>query len=141
MGRCMARSAVQWNMDPVGLRGRNLSQPEEIPFTTGYPAGRHGLVYDSGDYPRLLELTLEKLGDAPKDGAGDGRLIGVGVACCVESTGFGGGEPARLRVNKNGTAELFVGSTPQGQGHLTMAGQVAADRLGWPLAEVHVAGS
>jgi len=138
MERVMDRLARQLNIDPIELRRRNLVQPEQIPFTTGYPAGRHGLVYDSGDYPRLLELTLEKLGDPPLDGAGDGRLIGVGVACCVESTGFGGGEPARLRVNKNGTAELFVGSTPQGQGHLTMAGQVAADRLGWPFEKIHV---
>jgi len=68
----------------------------------------------------------------------DGRLVGFGVACCVESTGFGGGEPARLRVNKDGSAELFVGSTPQGQGHQTMAAQVAADRLGWAFEKIHV---
>jgi len=138
MERVLDRLARQLDIEPAELRRRNLIQPEQIPFTTGYPAGRRGLVYDSGDYPRLLELTLEKLGDAPQDGAGDGRLIGVGIACCVESTGFGGGEPARLRVNKDGTAELFVGSTPQGQGHLTMAGQVAADRLGWPFDRIRV---
>ena len=77
------------------------------------------------------------MGAAESDVA-DGRLVGVGVACCVESTGFGRGEPARLRLDKDGTARLFVGSTPQGQGHETMAAIVAADRLGWPIDRIKV---
>src|SRR5438309_3531546 len=138
MERVMDRLARALDISPAELRRRNMVQPEQIPFTTGYPAGRHGLVYDSGDYPRLLELTLEKLGDVSQDGTDDGRLVGVGIACCVESTGFGRGEPARLRVNKDGSAELFIGSTPQGQGHQTMAAQVTADRLGWPIEKISV---
>ncbi len=137
MERAMDRLARVLAIEPLELRRPNLVQPAMIPFTTGYPGGRHGLVYDSGDYPRLLELALDKLGTSP-DGAKDGRLIGAGVACCVESTGFGRGEPARLRVNSDGTADLFIGSTPQGQGHQTMAAQVAADRLGWPIEKISV---
>lgn len=135
--RAMDRLAHALDIDPVELRRRNLVQPDQIPFTTGYPGGRHGMVYDSGDYPKLLELTLARLGDR-NDGPADSRLVGFGVACCVESTGFGRGEPARLRVNKDGTAELFLGSSPQGQGHQTMAAQVAADRLGWPIERISV---
>ncbi len=138
MERVMDRLALALDIQPAELRRRNLVQPEQIPFTTGYPAGRHGLVYDSGDYPRLLDLAMQKLGDVSSYGSPDGRLIGMGIACCVESTGFGRGEPARLRVNKDGSAELFVGSTPQGQGHQTMAAQVAADRLGWPFEKISV---
>jgi len=81
---------------------------------------------------------LGRLGDVGPDGTRDGRLIGVGVACCVESTSFGGHEPARLRVNQDGSVHLYVGSTPQGQGHQTMAAQVAADRLGWPIEKISV---
>ena len=137
MERIMDRLALALRMDPKLVRRRNLIQPEQIPYTTGLPAGRSGLVYDSGDYPRLLDLAVEKLGqDAGR--LPDGRLIGDGIACCVESTGFGKGEPARLRVDKDGTARLFVGSTPQGQGHQTMAAIVVADRLGWPLDRVEV---
>ena len=51
---------------------------------------------------------------------------------------FGRGEPAKLRVGKDGIALLFVGSTPQGQGHQTIAAQVAADRLGWQIDKIHV---
>jgi carbon-monoxide dehydrogenase large subunit len=140
--RVMDRLARRLGMEPADLRRRNLIQPEQMPYTTGYPAGRSGFVYDSGDYPRLLRLALEKLGpDADPDGAAehdDGRLIGVGVACCVESTGFGRAEPAKLRIGKDGIAHVYVGSTPQGQGHQTLAAQVAADRLGWPIERIEV---
>src|SRR5256885_2741660 len=124
-------------MSPVELRRPNRVQPEQTPFPPGFPAGRAGLVYDSGDYPRLLDLALQRLGEIPER-TDDGRLVGLGVACCVESTGFGGGEPAKMRINKDGSADLYVGSTPQGQGHQTMAAQVAADRLGWPFEKIRV---
>ncbi len=134
--RAIDQLAVALDIPPSELRRRNLVQPEQIPFTTGFPSGRRGLVYDSGDYPRLLNLTLEKAGPPPE--LDDGRLVGFGVSCCVESTGFGGGEPAKLRLNQDGSAELYVGSTPQGQGHQTMAAQVTADRLGWPFEKIRV---
>jgi carbon-monoxide dehydrogenase large subunit len=41
-------------------------------------------------------------------------------------------------VLPDGTARVFIGSTPQGQGHRTFAAQVAADRLGWPIEHVDV---
>jgi carbon-monoxide dehydrogenase large subunit len=137
--RVMDRLSIELGLEPAELRRRNLVKPEQIPYTTGYPAGRGGMVYDSGDYPRLLELALETLGgDSAGRPAADGRLIGVGIACCVESTGFGRGEPARLRLEKDGSAHMYVGSTPQGQGHRTMTAQVAADRLGWPIEKITV---
>ncbi|HKC20276.1 MAG TPA: xanthine dehydrogenase family protein molybdopterin-binding subunit [Candidatus Dormibacteraeota bacterium] len=135
--RAMDRLAQTLGLEPAELRRRNLIQPDQIPYTTGFPAGRRGLVYDSGDYPKLLELALAKLGDV-KDVTVDGRLVGMGVACCVESTSFGRGEPARLRLDKDGTAHLWIGSTPQGQGHQTIAAQVAAERLGWPIEKISV---
>src|SRR5579859_5267163 len=135
MERAMDQLARKLDLEPAELRRRNLIQPDQIPYTTGLPGGRSGVVYDSGDYPQLLELALKGLGERPR---ADDRLVGVGVACCVESTGFGRGEPAKLRIDKDGTARVFVGSTPQGQGHQTMAALVVADRLGWPLESIEV---
>ena len=136
MERVIDRLARELDLEPAELRRRNLIQPEQIPYTTGFPAGRSGYVYDSGDYPRLLELALEKLGPEPRQA--DGRLVGVGVACCVESTGFGRGEPAKIHLSKDGVAHVYVGSTPQGQGHETMAALVVAERLGWPFEKIRV---
>jgi carbon-monoxide dehydrogenase large subunit len=136
MERVMDRLARKLNLEPSELRRRNLIQPEQIPYTTGFPAGRSGYVYDSGDYPRLMELALEKIGREPA--LADGRLVGVGVACCVESTGFGRGEPAKIRLSKDGIADVYVGSTPQGQGHETMVALVVAEKLGWPFDKIRV---
>lgn len=139
MERVMDRLARKLKLEPAELRRRNLIQPEQIPYTTGFPAGRSGLVYDSGNYPRLLEMALEKLGKDPgRSGQADGRLVGMGVACCVESTGFGRGEPAKIRVTKDGIVHVYVGSSPQGQGHETMVALVAAERLGWPYEKIRV---
>src|SRR5258708_22489943 len=107
----MDRLARGLGIDPVTIRRRNLIKPEQIPYTTGIPAGRSGYVYDSGNYPRLLELALDKLAyDEARDRGRDGRLVGCGIACCVESASFRPGEPAKLRIDKDGTAMLFVGS-------------------------------
>jgi carbon-monoxide dehydrogenase large subunit len=139
MERVMDRLARKLNLEPAELRRRNFIQPDQMPYTTGFPAGRRGYVYDGGDYPRLLELALEKLGRDPgREVQADGRLIGSGVACCVESTGFGRGEPAKVRLTKDGVAHVYVGSSPQGQGHETMVALVAAERLGWPLEKIRV---
>jgi carbon-monoxide dehydrogenase large subunit len=138
MERVMDRLARALDLDPVELRRRNLVQPQQMPYTTGFPAGRRGYVYDSGDYPRLLELVIDKLGPDPTHAPADGRLVGFGVACCVESTGFGRGEPAKIHVSKDGVAHVYVGSTPQGQGHETMVALVAAERLGWPFDKIRV---
>ena len=134
--RMMDRLAVALQLDPAELRRRNFVQPGQMPYDTGYPVGRATHVYDGGDYPRLLQLALEAVGYETLAKTSDGRLTGVGLACCVESSGFGRNEPARVRLEKDGTARLYVGSTPQGQGHLTATAQVLAERLGWPLDRV-----
>ena len=57
---------------------------------------------------------------------------------CVESTGIGAPEPSRVVLHPDGWAEVFAGSTPQGQGHETFLAQVAADRLDWPIERIEV---
>jgi carbon-monoxide dehydrogenase large subunit len=47
-------------------------------------------------------------------------------------------EPATLRIQPDGEAVVYIGSTPGGQGHRTVFAQVAADQLGWPVDRVSV---
>src|SRR5207244_2310062 len=86
--RAVDALATELKIDRVELRRRNLVAPQQIPYTTGLLAGRGGYVYDSGDYPKLLDLAVEEIGKKP---AADGKLIGLGFACCVESTALGRG--------------------------------------------------
>ena len=136
--RMMDRLAAQLGLDPAELRRRNLIQPGDMPYDTHYPAGGGStVIYEGGDYPRLLEMAVKEL-DYEAIEPPLGKLVGRGVACCVESTGFGSNEPAKVRLDRDGVARLFIGSTPQGQGHLTIAAQVLSERLGWPLDMIDV---
>ncbi|HVC77874.1 MAG TPA: xanthine dehydrogenase family protein molybdopterin-binding subunit [Candidatus Micrarchaeaceae archaeon] len=133
--RLIDRMAARLEMDPVELRRRNLITPSQMPYNTGFP----GQVYDGGDYPRLLMLASEQAGyENVRRRQTKGEPVGVGIACCVESTGFGAPEPSRVRVLPSGDVEVFVGTAPGGQGHETFAAQVAADRLGWPIDRIRV---
>jgi len=133
--RMMDRLARTLRLDPVEVRRRNLIPAEAMPYETGFP----GQVYDGGDYRRLLDLATERAGHAEVRARQErGEAVGIGIALCVESTGIGMAEPSRVVIHADSTAEVIVGSTPQGQGHLTFLAQVAADRLGWPLEKVVV---
>ncbi|HEY1455585.1 MAG TPA: xanthine dehydrogenase family protein molybdopterin-binding subunit [Candidatus Dormibacteraeota bacterium] len=134
--RMMDRLARRLGLDPVELRRRNLIPTEAMPYETGF----QGQVYDGGDYDRLLRLATERAGHKEiRERQRAGEAVGLGVAMCVESTGgFPMPEPSRVVVHGDGRAEVFVGSTPSGQGHETFLAQVAADRLGWPLEQVAI---
>ena len=133
--RMIDRLARRLGIDPIELRRRNLIQPSDMPFATGLGP----IVYDGGDYPRLLDLAVERAGAAAvRERQRAGEPLGVGVAMCVESTGIGLAEPTRVAILPDGTARVFTGATPQGQGHRTFLAQVAADRLGWPIDRIEV---
>src|SRR5450759_5210097 len=133
--RMIDRLARRLNLDPIELRRRNLVGPAEMPYDTCL----NDIVYDGGDYPRLLELAVERIGASDvRRRQKAGEQVGVGVAMCVESTGIGFAEPSRVAVMADGTARVFVGSTPQGQGHQTFIAQVVADRLEWPIERIEV---
>ena len=133
--RMMDRLARALAIDPVELRRRNLVGPGDMPHATGFP----GQVYDGGDYERLLDLATERAGYREvRERQRAGEPVGLGVAMCVESTGIGAPEPSRVVVEPGGTAHVYAGSTPQGQGHETFLAQVVADRLGWPADRVVV---
>ncbi len=146
--RMMDRIAQELNLSPVEVRSINLVQPSEMPYTT--PSGN---IYDSGDYPALLKRALEKidyekLKEEQRRERERGRLLGIGVVIGVEpggrnaardmaifpemkeSPGAGGVNGATIKLEKNGTLTLFLGSPNCGQSHETTTAQVAADILG-----------
>ena len=138
--RLMDRLAQAVDLDPAEVRRRNLIQPHEMPYTTGYlRMGTRPVVYDGGDYPALLQAALDAAEyTSARQRQANGEHIGIGVACCVESAGIQQVEPARLRILADGEVRVYLGSTPGGQGHRTVFAQVVADQLGWPVDRVSV---
>ena len=131
-------------IDPAELRRKNLLQPSDMPHTVGVTRpGMPEMVYDSGNYPQVLEEALRAI-DYPDAKASegqqeDGRYRGVGVACFVKSTGTGPSyEGARVVVNGPDQVAVYLGVATLGQGHETTMAQICADGLGVPLDYVTI---
>ena len=140
---CLAR---ELRMDPAELRRRNLIRADEMPYDTGMPY-RDGnpLVYDSGDFPAILDSALEASGYArfrqeQERLRADGVYRGIGISAYVEGTGIGPYEGATIKLDPSGRVLVGTGACCQGQGHETSLAQIAADALGVPLDWVTVIG-
>jgi CO/xanthine dehydrogenase Mo-binding subunit len=144
MERTIDRIAEHLGLDRTDVRARNLIQPDEFPydFDMTFQDGRP-LIYDSGEYPASLERLKQMIGwdaFAAEQAAarGEGRRLGIGLACYVEGTGVGPYEGGHVHVETNGRVMVATGLTSQGQGHETVFAQIVADELGVDVADVHV---
>ena len=159
--RMMDLLAQRLGLDPVELRRRNLIQPGQFPYRT--PTGG---LYDSGDYPAVLDRAVElarypELRREQAAARAAGRLFGIGVALAVDPSvsnmGYvaialdpqlrakpeylpksGAVEAATIKVDPQGRVTAILGTTPQGQGHQTVVAQIVADELGLTPADVTV---
>jgi CO/xanthine dehydrogenase Mo-binding subunit len=135
-------AAHRIGLHPIELRRRNLLPPEALPYAVGTHSDGHPLVYDSGDYPALLDRALERFDDdalrAWRAGGDARRRRGTGIACFVEKSGVGGWEYARVSVTTRGDVAVYTGSASVGQGVETVLAQICADTLGIDYSRVSV---
>jgi carbon-monoxide dehydrogenase large subunit len=134
MERTMDLIARTLKIEPAEVRRRNMIRADEMPYSVGllYRDGEP-IVYDSGDYPRALELALEAVGGIAEfrkrqeAARQHGRHLGLGIGCYIEGTGVGPFESALVRIEPGGKLYVTGGAAPQGQGMETIFAQIAAD--------------
>jgi CO/xanthine dehydrogenase Mo-binding subunit len=135
--------ADRLGLDRVTVRRRNLVTAAEMPFSRKLHALGTEIVYDSGDYPRLLDKALAKIGwnslqaELHRRRAA-GELVGCGIAIFVEKGGLGPLDGARVTVDSTGAVELVTGGSAVGQGFATAMAQICADALGVDYRRVRV---
>src|ERR671922_2188612 len=149
----MNKLAEELGMDPLEARRKNFVPKDEFPFTTALD-----ITYDSGDYHGTLDKLLQNFDlDAFRREQAElrerGVYRGVGFSTYVEVCGLApsrvvgpqgvgiqgaGWESAMVRVGPSGTATVYTGASPHGQGHDTGFAQIAADRLGIDPEKVQV---
>ena len=134
--------AHRLQLDPADVRRRNLIRHEEMPYDLGkHPF--HYMVYDTGDFISQMNRALEKIGydEWKKKIAAakmEGRAIGVGIGCFVETSGIGPWEYARIEIDNAGKVVLYSGCNSVGQGIATALSQIVADELECSIDDVSV---
>jgi len=149
--RIMDIAARGLRIDPVELRRRNLVREDEFPYQC--PAGS---VLDSGDYDSCIREVLRLADHAAllerrERARAEGKLFGIGMAVGVEPSGSnmayvglaqtpeqrGNAEPksganasVTISMDPGGGVMVQLDSTPNGQGHATVAAQIVAQELG-----------
>lgn len=151
--RIVDRAAKKLGLDAAELRRRNLVR--DFPYTT--PSGG---LYDTGDFQACLDEALELVRyEERRAEQAAGAAIGIGIACVVEPSvsnmGYitlaltpdervaglpksGNTEGCTIAISPLGGISVRLSTTPQGQGHRTVAAQIVADRLGCGIEDVEV---
>jgi carbon-monoxide dehydrogenase large subunit len=137
--------AAAAQVDPAEVRRKNLLPKFTEPHTTAF-----GATYDTGDYVTALEKALEAAGyddlraeQRRRRANGDAIQLGIGLSSYVEITGAGGeaggpNENGTVEVHPDGTATVLTGTSPHGQGHVTVWAMLVSDELGIPIEKITV---
>ncbi|MEO9162181.1 MAG: molybdopterin cofactor-binding domain-containing protein [Casimicrobiaceae bacterium] len=149
--RLVQQIAVELKLEPLEVYRRNFIPAAAMPYRAAA-----GALVDSGDYQAALERAISEAGlselrSRQRQARAEGRLYGIGFAAIVEPSisnmGYisvvltaaerakagpknGAIAAATINVDALGGVSMMVASTPQGQGHITVLAQVAADALG-----------
>ena len=134
--RLMDMGARKLGLDPAEIRRRNfIAGP--FPYKT-----RTGAKYDSGAYAEVLDKLLEvsnyaQLRAQQAQARSQGRRVGLGLCSYVEITGYGW-DTGGVRINPDGSAVVFTGTSPHGQGTQNAFVQIVAERLGLSPERIRV---
>lgn len=128
--RLVDNAARELGIAADALRRKNFIKPKQMPYETAT-----GKVYDTGEFAGHLARAQEMADwDGFKKRAAaarkKGKLRGIGIASYIEACGANGPETATLRLEKDGTVTLAIGTQSTGQGHATSYAQIVADHLG-----------
>jgi aerobic carbon-monoxide dehydrogenase large subunit len=130
MERVVEEAARVSGISPVELRRRNLIAPGAIPYKTAV-----GTTFDSGDFAPVLDKALKLAAHdgfegRRKEAAKRGRRRGIGISCFLEHSGGMPTEGASVTFDGGAALTLGLGLGASGQGHRTVFGRLAADKLG-----------
>jgi CO/xanthine dehydrogenase Mo-binding subunit len=154
--RLVDAAAAELGIDGIELRRRNLIQPDQFPYKI--PTGN---LYDSGDYPAVLEKALAHADldfwRAEQERAREeGRYIGIGIASAQQRSTYASTEfwfhnpgpyvgmsttpeSVRISVGPTGGVSVTMFSPFWGNSPETVAAQIVAEELGVNPEDVAIA--
>jgi aerobic carbon-monoxide dehydrogenase large subunit len=135
--------AAKTGIDAIEIRRRNLIDKSAMPYSLGFSTLGTDIVYDSGDYAKLMDRLLEvadwqNMRQALARRRAAGEKVGAGFAMFVEKSGLGPFDKVRVEVAPGGTVEVITGVASIGQGVETALAQVCAETLGVDYTRINV---
>jgi len=124
--RAMDEAARVLGVGPVDLRLKNVIR--DFPHLT-----LEGEVIDGGDFAGLLATVAPRAAgysDRLAESRAKGRVRGIGVAAYIEAILGDSDEIARLVLDEDGGATLYVGTQSNGQGHESVYSRMVAESTG-----------
>lgn len=157
--RLVQKIAREMGLDHLEVIKRNLIPAGSFPYRTAA-----GSLFDSGDYPRCVELAtgggrLAALMQRRDEARKAGKHYGIGFAAVVEpamsNMGYlstllspearekagpknGAVSLASVRVDALGAVSVTADCVVCGQGHETVLAQIVAEQLGLTIADITV---
>ncbi|MEE8334353.1 MAG: xanthine dehydrogenase family protein molybdopterin-binding subunit [Alphaproteobacteria bacterium] len=141
--RLMDIIAREIGMDAMELRRRNLVRKEDMPYAIPLQVLGDDVEYDTGDYERLLDMTMDHFdwtgiqADIERRREA-GETVGSGISLFVEKSGLGPSDMSRISVDRTGAVEVITGGASIGQGFETCMAQICADALGVDYRNIRV---
>ncbi len=151
--RAMDHIAYKLDMDPTEVRRQNYIPKDSFPYVTHSELA----VYDSGNFEGALDELLnimdyQALRDEQAANKDDPEkpLLGVGFSSWLEIAGFGppgslegfghlgSWESVQIRIQPDGSAIIYTGASPHGQGTVTTFAQIASEYLGIEFEKISV---
>jgi aerobic carbon-monoxide dehydrogenase large subunit len=132
--RAMDQAARVLKIDPVELRLKNVIR--DFPHVT-----MEDEIIDGGDFAGLLQTVAPRsagFADRVAFSRAKGRLRGIGVAAYIEAILGDPDEIARLVLEEDGGATLYVGTQSNGQGHESVFSRMVAESTGIPQDMVRI---
>jgi aerobic carbon-monoxide dehydrogenase large subunit len=121
------------------IRQRNIVRPEDMPYDPSISYGGSKALFESGDFPSMIERAVTKSGYHENvENGRRGERIAWGLACGIEGTGLINFETAKVQVDATGTVHVDCGLTSQGQSQATALRKVCAETLGVEVQRVVV---
>ena len=135
--------AAKTGIDAIEIRRRNLIDKTAMPYRVGFSTLGTDVVYDSGDYAKLMDRLLEaadwqNMRQALARRRAAGERVGAGFAMFVEKSGLGPFDKVRVEVSHDGRVEVITGVASIGQGVETAMAQVCAETLGVDYTRINV---
>jgi CO/xanthine dehydrogenase Mo-binding subunit len=135
--------AAKTGIDAIEIRRRNLIDKSAMPYSLGFSTLGTDIVYDSGDYAKLMERLLaaadwQGMQQTLSRRRAAGEKVGAGFAMFVEKSGLGPFDKVRVEVNPDGAIEVITGVASIGQGVETAIAQVCAETLGVDYTRINV---